>query len=258
MSRYLVWTLIEPSHFILYTAVLGVVLWPLRAGRWCRGACVLLIVALGLLPTAWALTRPLEQRFGFPPKLDRVDGVIVLAGAEVGRLSSVFGEPQLDEHGDRLTTFLMLAHRFPNARLVHSGDTPRDSHSAVAREVLLGAGVDPARIVFEDRSRNTCESAPAVRDLVAPRAGERWLLVTSAVHMPRSMACFRAAGWEVTPYPADFSRGPEAFHFGLVDNLADLDEAVHEWAGLVFYRIAGYTAELFPAPSGAHCATAVC
>jgi len=61
------------------------------------------------------------------------------------------------------------------------------------------------------------------------------LLVTSAVHMPRSMACFRAPGWEVTPYPADFSRGPEAFHFGLVDNLADLDEAVHEWAGLVFY-----------------------
>jgi len=83
MSRYLVWTLIEPSP--LHSVHRGArrrSLARCAPARWCRGACVLLIVALGLLPTAWALTRPLEQRFGFPPKLDRVDGVIVLAGAE--------------------------------------------------------------------------------------------------------------------------------------------------------------------------------
>ena len=179
MDRNLVWNLLEPSHLILYAAVLGIVLWPLRAGKWCRGACAVLVVTLGLLPTAWALLRPLEQRFGFPAKLDRVDGIIVLAGSEQARLSAIEGEPQLNEHGDRLTTFLMLAARFPDARLVHSGDTAPFSQSAAARALLLGAGVDPARIVFETRSRNTCESAAAVRELVAPRNEDRWLLVTS-------------------------------------------------------------------------------
>jgi uncharacterized SAM-binding protein YcdF (DUF218 family) len=258
MDRNLIWQLIEPSHLVLYAAVLGIVLWRSRAGKWCRGACALLVVAFGLLPTAWALTNPLEQRFGFPPKLDRVDGIVVLAGAEEGRLSEVYAEPQLNEHGDRLTTFLMLAERFPNARLVHSGDTSRRSQSDVARAALLGAGLDPARIVFEKRSRDTCESPAAVRDLVAPRSDERWLLVTSAVHMPRAMACFRTAGWEVTPYPADFGRGPGALHFGLVDNLNDLDLAAHEWVGLLYYRVMGYTSELFPAPRGEQCRTAVC
>jgi uncharacterized SAM-binding protein YcdF (DUF218 family) len=258
MDRYFVWNLVEPSHLILYSAILGAVLWPSRAGRWCRGACALLLIVLGLLPTAWALTRPLEQRFGFPTKLDRVDGIVVLAGAEVGKLSEVYAEPQLDEHADRLTTFLMLAQRFPSARLVHSGDTQRHSQSAVARAVLLGAGLDPARIVFENRSRTTCASPAAVRELVAPGADERWLLVTSAVHMPRAVACFRAAGWDVTPYPADFSRGPEALHFDLVDNLTDLNTAAHEWVGLLYYRVMGYTSELWPAPNGERCATATC
>src|SRR5262245_5948545 len=118
MDRNLVWTLLEPSHLILYSAVAGLVLWPLRVGKWCRGACVLSIVALGVLPAAWALMRPLEQRFGFPPKLERVDGIVVLAGAEKAALSEVYAEPQLDEHADRLTTFMMLAARFPSARLV--------------------------------------------------------------------------------------------------------------------------------------------
>ncbi|HEX5049616.1 MAG TPA: YdcF family protein [Gammaproteobacteria bacterium] len=258
MDRYFIWNLIEPSHLILYSAVVGVVLWPLRIGKWCRGACVLLVVVLGLLPVAWALMTPLEQRFGFPKELDRVDGIVMLAGAENGRLSDVYAEPQLDAHGDRLTTFLMLAGRFPGARLVHSGDAEPHSQSAVARSVLLGAGLDPARIVFENRSRSTCNSPASVRELVAPRPDERWLLVTSAVHMPRAVACFRAAGWDVIPYPTDFSRGPAALHFGLTDNLQDLDEAAHEWVGLLFYRLMGYTTELLPAPSGERCPTAAC
>lgn len=258
MDRYFIWNLIEPSHLILYSAVVGIVLWPLRVGKWCRGACALLIVVLGLLPTSWMLTRPLEQRFGFPSRLDRVDGIVVLSGAEIGSLSEAYAEPQLGGNGDRLTTFLMLGKRFPSARLVHSGDTERHSQSAVARELLLGAGVDPARIVFENRSRDTCGSAASVREVVTPDPDERWLLVTSAIHMPRAVACFRAAGWDVVPYPADFHRGPEALRFGLTANLADLDAAAHEWLGLLYYRLKGYTHELFPAPSGATCPTAAC
>jgi uncharacterized SAM-binding protein YcdF (DUF218 family) len=66
--------------------------------------------------------------------------------------------------------------------------------------------------------------------------------------MPRAVACFRATGWEVTPYPTDFARGPEPFYFGLAANLEDLDLAAHEWVGLLYYRLRGFTDEIFPRP----------
>jgi uncharacterized SAM-binding protein YcdF (DUF218 family) len=62
------------------------------------------------------------------------------------------------------------------------------------------------------------------------------------------MACFRAVGWEPTPYPADFQTGESLWAFGLTGNLRVLDYAAHEWLGLLYYRLRGFTHELFPAP----------
>jgi uncharacterized SAM-binding protein YcdF (DUF218 family) len=248
MDTNLVWLLLKPSHLLAYAAVLGLVLSRRPLGRRLLIAAAILLLVLGVLPTAWFLMTPLEQRFSIPGDLGRVDGIIVLAGAERARMSELYGQPLLGADADRLTTFLMLAHRFPGARLVHSGDTVPASQSAVARELLLGAGIAPARIVFEDRSRNTCQSPLATRGLVKPEPAEHWLLVTSAYHMPRSVACFRAAGWEITPYPTNFRRGTNPLSFGVTDNLEDLDAASHEWIGLVYYRLRGFTDDLFPGP----------
>jgi uncharacterized SAM-binding protein YcdF (DUF218 family) len=247
LTRSLLWLLVKPSDWIVYTAVLGIVLWRLSIGRRLVVAAVILVVVLGVLPTAWLLSSPLERRFPVPANLDRVDGIIVLSGAERAGQSKLYGQPLLNTAADRLTTFLMLARRFPEARLVHSGDTVPDSESAVARQLLLGAGIDPQRIVFENKSRITCESPRATLDVVAVDASQRWLLVTSAMHMPRAVACFRAAGWDVTPYPTNFRRGSEPFS-ALPDNLEDVDLATHEWVGLLYYRLRGYTRELFPGP----------
>jgi len=244
----LLWQLLKPSDWIVYTAVLGIALWRLAIGRRLVVAAVILLLVLGVLPTSWLLTFPLEQRFPVPANLDRVDGIVVLAGAERARESRLYGQPLLNSAADRLTTFLMLARRFPEARLVHSGDTVPDSQSAVARELLLGAGIDPERIVFETKSRITCGSPRATLDVVAVDPSQRWLLVTSAMHMPRSVACFRAAGWDVTPYPTNFRVGSNPLSFGLPANLEGVDLAAHEWVGLLYYRLRGYTRELFPAP----------
>ena len=106
------------------------------------------------------------------------------------------------------------------------------------------AGLEPPRLVFEARARDTCENARLTRALMQPRPGEHWLLVTTAMHLPRAMACFRAVGWEVIPYAADRrgSAGPlETSSFRVGDNLALADEALHEWLGLVYYRLSGRT-----------------
>jgi len=248
MDTNLIWLLVKPSHLLLYTAVLGIVLCRRPIGRRLLLAAAILLVVLGLLPTAWLLMTPLEQRFPIPADLGRVDGIIVLSGAEHARLSELYGQPLLSADAARLTTFMMLARRFPEARLVHSGDTVPASQSRVARELLLGTGVEPERIVFEARSRSTCASPRATRELVKADSAQRWLMVTSAYHMPRAVACYRAAGWDVTPYPAGFRRGRAPFDFDLVGNLDDLDHAVHEWVGLLYYRVGGFTNELFPRP----------
>jgi len=239
----LLWQVVQPSQLILIVAVLAAVCWRRPIGRKLAGAAVALVLAFGLLPVGRLLIAPLENRFEIPSGAARVDGIIVLSGSEQVELSRFRSQPQISDAGDRLTTFLVLANAYPQARLVHSGAF----ESQIARTLLLGAGIPPSRIVFEDRARNTCESAPATRELVAPTSTERWLLVTSAAHLPRAVACFRAADWDVIPYPTDFRSGPVIFSLDVVRNLEMLDVAAHEWLGLAYYRLRGYTDDLYPA-----------
>ena len=85
-----------------------------------------------------------------------------------------------------------------------------------------------------------------------PKPSERWLLVTSAHHMPRSIGIFRKAGFPVEAHPVDFrTRGWQDLDgpFGsLAAGLARTDAAMHEWAGLFVYWLTERTSELFPGP----------
>ncbi len=163
----------------------------------------------------------------------------------------------LDEAAERITVAAELARRYPHARLLFSGGSNalifnEGPEAMFAVRELEDLGVAPERIKAEDRSRNTIENAVFSRRLVDPKPGERWLLLTSAYHMPRSIAAFRAAGFAVEAYPVDWrTRGPiDAFRpfASLSDGLRRTDTAVREWVGLFAYRLAGKTAELFPGP----------
>ena len=85
-----------------------------------------------------------------------------------------------------------------------------------------------------------------------PRPNERWLLVTSALHMPRAVGAFRRAGFPVEPYPVDWiTAGPKdtrRFSSTASGGLTTTDIGVHEWIGLVVYWLGGQTSELFPSP----------
>lgn len=240
-ANYLVWDLVKPSQWIVWLAVFALVFWRRRFGLSCAFATIVAVVLLALLPVGLWLIKPLEARFSIPAEVREVHGVIVLAGPEDVGLSELYSQPQIGEAGDRLTTFLALAVAHPDARLVYTGGY----QSAVARDILVGAGVSAARIQFDEVSKNTCDSAVATRALVDAQPGERWLLITSASHMPRAMACFRASEWEVVPYPTDFRAG--RWRFSVRDNLELIDTASHEWLGLLYYRARGVTNELFPA-----------
>ena len=69
--------------------------------------------------------------------------------------------------------------------------------------------------------------------IAAPKSGERWLLVTSAYHMPRSVGLFRKAGFAVEPYPVNWRTGKRedilAFSPLAVEGLERTDIGIREW-----------------------------
>ncbi|GGC57796.1 YdcF family protein [Chelatococcus reniformis] len=255
------WFFATPSNLLIVLAVLGLVVSRLggrRLGGGLTAAAVLALAVLGASPLPRLMMRGLEDRF--PARtaedLGRIDGIIVLGGS----VHLARGQPKLNDAGARMTAAAALARRFPDVRIVFSGGTGQllrfddDEIEADASRLLMASlGLDGPRVIYEDRSRNTRENAVFSKEAVKPRPGERWLLVTSAFHMPRSVGIFRQIGFDVVPYPVDFHTkrrlsdwSPFAtFSSGL--RLADL--AAKEWIGLVSYRLAGYTDALFPAPA---------
>jgi uncharacterized SAM-binding protein YcdF (DUF218 family) len=117
------------------------------------------------------------------------------AGAQIASPETLTGVIALGGAEDRIREAGRLARQFPHIRVVVSGDDPRRSLQT------LGANIDRSRIQIEVASRNTHENAVNTADLVKPTPGERWLLVTSASHMPRAFCSFLREGFHVEPWP---------------------------------------------------------
>jgi uncharacterized SAM-binding protein YcdF (DUF218 family) len=149
-----------------------------------------------------------------------------------------------------------LSRVYPQARIVYSGGdgTLRATEGAEAEHVLPLLdlfGIPRERVLLEPLSRNTAENAAFSKELVKPRPGERWLLVTSAQHMPRAIGSFRKAGFDVEAYPTDWHADPEYVYWPGIDfvgGLVRLNSASSEWMGLTAYWLTGRTSAFFPAP----------
>lgn len=250
-----------PSNFLISLGIAGILLLLTqyrRLASWLVVTSLVLIAVAGLSPLGNILILPLEQRF--PPWVasrGAPDGIVVLGGAITPSISAARGMVELNEAATRITAAAELARRYPNARIIYTGGSgallsDRIAEAPFAVRELEALGVAHDRITAEEQSRNTIENAVFSRLIAQPKPGERWLLVTSAFHMPRAIAAFRAANFPVEAYPVDWrTRGliDATSPFGsLSEGLGRTDIAVHEWLGLLAYRLAGKTQELFPAP----------
>jgi uncharacterized SAM-binding protein YcdF (DUF218 family) len=250
-----------PSNLVATLAALGVVLMFTRfrrAGRMLATLGVVLLLVAGLSPLGNILIYPLEQRF---PPWDAARGapagIVVLGGAISPDVSAAHGTPALTEAAERLTAVAELARQYPAARIVYSGGNARlllvrGNEAEYALALFESFGIARERLTPEDKSHNTVENALFSKALADPKPGERWLLVTSAYHMPRAIGIFRRAGFAVEAYPVDWrTRGRVDLMMpfdSLTGGLRRTDTAVREWVGLVAYRITGQSSALFPAP----------
>jgi uncharacterized SAM-binding protein YcdF (DUF218 family) len=252
-----------PANFLIGAGVLGAVLLATRwafLGRRLLIAAVVVLAICGFSPLGNWLLYPLEQRF--PPwdaERGVPDGIIVLGGSIEPELSAAHGRAALTHAADRMIAAAALARRYPNARIVFSGgnanlvsdDTAKEADYALS--LFESLGIPRERLTMERRSRNTQENAEFSKVLVNPKDGERWLLVTSAYHMPRSVGLFRKAGFAVEPYPVDWRVGESSdllkFAPVAVDGLERTDIAMREWIGLTAYWASGKIDQWFPGPS---------
>ncbi|MEP9353190.1 YdcF family protein [Xanthobacter sp. KR7-65] len=255
------WFLVAPSNALALLAVAGLVLALARlrrAGLTLLGVAIVGWLVVGFSPLANYLMSPLEERFPIYRGDAPVTGIILLGGAEVPEVGLARGVPAFANAGERVIAFGALARQYPQARLAFVGGSGRLFSDGVGTEarmmqlVLPDLGIPENRVEFEDKSRNTAENATFAKEVLKPRPGERWLLVTSAFHMPRAMGCFRKAGFDVTAYPVDFrTAGRDLLDDAFSRTASGLDMAdiaVKEWVGLVAYYISGQTSALFPAP----------
>jgi uncharacterized SAM-binding protein YcdF (DUF218 family) len=255
------WFVADPGNLFFIALLIGVALlatrWR-RAGQRLLAAVAAVALFVAVVPVGAWLIGFLEDRF---PAVDqppaRVDGVVVLGGVVHPALSAARGRPAIGGAVERLFTMAALAKRYPQAKLVFSGGSGSLVHqdkkeARLIAPLLAELGIDPARVVFEDQSRNTVENAEFSRRVAQPKSGETWLLVTSAFHMPRAVGSFRRAGWNVVAYPVDHLTAGESeppIQFDFAGGLRGLSVSVHEYLGLLFYWLGGKTDALLPAPS---------
>jgi uncharacterized SAM-binding protein YcdF (DUF218 family) len=251
-----------PSNIIVVLGLFGVLL---IGGRFTQlglrlaAASVLLTAVCGFSPLGTALLLPLENRFApWDPTHGPPDGIVVLGGAFENAVSAARADISLNDSAERMTAAVELARRFPAARIVFSGGNGElvpegPSEAELALRLLDRLGVERSRIRIDDRSRNTIENAIFSKAVAVPKPGERWLLVTSARHMPRAVGAFRRSGFQVDPYPVDWrtrGRADLLRPFAAVsDGLRRTDVATHEWVGLGVYWLTDRSSALFPGPA---------
>ena len=191
---------------------------------------------------AWPVTAvkamaALENRF--PPWTNQcatpIAGIVALGGSFNG----------INDPGARMKEAIDLARRFPTARVMYSGKKENDGIAAVdAGKTFEQAGVAADRVLLEGNSHDTRENALFSSEVARPAPADRWLLVTSAFHMPRAMGVFRAVGFNVEAVPVERGITPRSG----VEFIA-----LKEIEGLIAYRLQGWSDAFFPGPLPPRC-----
>ena len=253
----------RPVHLLSLLLVIGLGLqWTSkrRTGILLVNLSAITLIFIAFSPLALWIEQPLEMRFPRPGQLDPApDGIIILGGAteeemEVRRPDMI----ALNDAAERLTEIPRLASLYPNARIIYTGgpgflvfDVLPEAQNA--RRLFIQMGISADRIVLEDQSKTTWENATLTKAIINPQPNSRWLLVTSAYHMARSVGDFRAAGWPgIIAFPTDYRAPDPSFETVWrrpgIDNLAIIEVAAKEYFGLLGYWLSGRSSALFPAP----------
>ena len=242
--------LMYPSTLVLLLLLLAFVLLLIRRRR---GAGLSLLTALALVflgssPLVSDLYHRHERQY--PPtrvaQSPTADAIVLLAGD-----ISIPVPPRVESQvrGNRSVHTLRLYQAGKAPLIIVSGGNvfPQEGlrpEAAYTADLLQEWGIPQSAIIFEGNSRNTRENALETSRLLKSRQLNRVLLVTSAFHMPRALAAFRAVGIDAIPSPSSISAElvrPTLLNWiPSLDGLGTMQSVMHEKIGIFVYRIRGW------------------
>lgn len=245
------WVLVAPAN--LMALCLGIAFLARLKESWRMfglffSTAILILLVFGVLPTGTNLLAYVEGQYSRPREMpDHVTGIIVLGGAVDPSVSSVRGIPVINDGVERLLDGVRLARQYPDAKPIFSGGSAlwiqNKNTEAVVTALFLKDYPDIAsRAQYEDKSRNTWQNAIYSREKFSPGPDDKWILVTSAYHMPRAMYIFQATGWKnVTAWPTDYRTNGKfdmvPHDLDILGNFYRSHLAVRELIGQIAYRV---------------------
>ena len=234
-----------PSVFIFLLFIIGVIFLFLKKRK--TGLILILIASsfyylFSITPVADLFLLPLERQYSYPSeeKIKEPNTIVVLSGGVKNKdlpLPSVFGESTIFRLNEAFKIYSLRTNK-PN--IIVSGSSPIDRYS---KEALFGAnflelyGVPKEKVSFELLSADTFEHATELKKIVNEK---KFLLVTSAYHLPRAMETFKKAGLNPVAAPTDYQVEGS---YTILDflpqpkNLRKLNLALHEYFGILYYRV---------------------
>jgi uncharacterized SAM-binding protein YcdF (DUF218 family) len=231
--------------------------------RWAAVSVALALAAAAVLfifSNGWVasrLVRGLEWQYVPAGDLPSADAIVLLGGATRPNIQPR-SMTEMNEAGDRITLAANLYREGKAPVIVASGGAidwlgSQTPEAEGMRELLEFMEVPADAIITENKARNTYENATLVREIADERGFNKILLVTSALHMPRSVAIFEKQGFEVIPAPADFqvtesddggaqaTFAARAYHVLPEAQYLELStRALKEYLGSVVYRLRGW------------------
>jgi uncharacterized SAM-binding protein YcdF (DUF218 family) len=238
--------LVSPIAWTLLLVGASVALRRRRAAPWLAGAAGVALWAFSTDPVSVALMRVAESSAPNTFRPDATyDAAIVLGGGIDPGASAWSGETELGAAGDRIVAGydLLRSGRARHVLLSAGGPEPEkpveaDWGAALYRRL----GIPADRIVLERTSRNTRENALESARIVRERGWKTLVLVTSALHAPRALATFRAAGLSPDVLPVDVRSTPAPTNlWPRAEHLERSTDAIRELVGRIAYRAVGYS-----------------
>lgn len=238
--------LISPLTWVLVLGVLAVPWTRRRARRWKRRrnlglAALALLLVFSLEPVSNGILYSMEHDAPSTYRPDvTYDAIILLGGLTDEDVTKESGQPAYNDNVERV----LMTHR-----LLREGKARFVVPSGGLNEAnLMGAqlrdwGIEPDRIVLEDRARNTRENAIYSAEIVKQRGWRKVLVVTSAFHMKRSIECFNAVDLDFDTYAVDYraTRSPRTWLQPRASFFAVSTAMVRELFGRFIYRLQGYS-----------------
>src|SRR5262245_35491796 len=231
-----IWIVVRPKSAAARRATLAIATFYFVASVYAVPAALSRLLAIGYTPL---------ERLDWPP--DQTAMVILGSGVEV-----IFGWDErisLPNPGagarvlEAVRVYRLLKPRWVISSGGISKGEPAEPSSTNMRDLLVRLGVPEDRIILESASRDTHSEAIEVAAMLDRLGVNRLILVTSAVHMRRSVGAFRAVGVNPVPAIAPDPRFRDTWAVWLVPRNQGLrfsSEVVHELAGLPYYWLRGW------------------